>query len=124
MWVDILSASLHRRLIECKLPFIRKFPIPSHCSSTKSRQYETSKQADEPSFTIQFLHGSAHPNILYISLIILKFTSNRCNKIKVYMVSFIDYIIMFSESIGTFPGTSLQSFCKWDTNMFCLTGWG
>ena len=32
-------------------------------------------------------------------------------------------IIMFSESISTFPETSLQHFCIWTTNLFCLTGW-
>ena len=31
---------------------------------------------------------------------------------------------MFSESISTFPGPSLQNFRIWNTNLFCLTGWG
>ena len=96
------------------------------CSATESRQYETSKQDGERSIAIQFLNGCTKPNILYIPLIILKFAYNRCNKVKIYEVSFIDYmlIIMFSESISTFPGTSLQNFCIWNTNLFCLTGWG
>ena len=91
------------------------------CSATESRQYETSKQDDERSIAIQFLNGCTKPNILYIPLIILKFTYNRCNKVKIYEVSFIDYmlIIMFSESISTFPGTSLQNFRTWNTNLFC-----
>ena len=100
--------------------------IPSHCFATESRQYKTSKQDDERSITIQFLNGWTKPNILYIPLIILKFTYNGCNKVKIYKVSFIDYmfIIMFSESISTFLGTSLQNFRIWNTNLFCLTGCG
>ena len=62
------------------------------CSATESRQYETSKQDDERSITIQFLNGWTKPNILYIPLIILKFTCNRCSKVKIYEVSFIDYM--------------------------------
>ena len=95
------------------------------CSATESRQYETSKQDDERIIAIQFLNECTKSNILYIPLIILKFTYNRCNKVKIYEVSFIDYmlIIMFCESISTSPGTSLQNSCIWNTNLFCYTGW-
>ena len=74
--------------------------------------------------TIQLLNLWAEPNILYIPLVILKSTYNRCNIIKICKVSFIDYVlsIMFSESISTFPGTSLQNFRIWNINLFYLTG--
>ena len=44
-------------------------------------------------------NGWVKPNILYIPLIILKFTYNRRNKIKTDKLAFIDYMffIMFSE---------------------------
>ena len=91
------------------------------CSATESRQYETSKQDDERSIAIQFLNGRTKPNILHIPLIILKFTYDRCNKVKIYEVSFIDYmlVIMFSESISNLS----RNLCIWNTNLFCLTGW-
>ena len=70
-------------------------------------------------------NGLARPNILYIPLIILKFSCNRCNKVKIYKVAFIDYmfIIMFRGGIHTFTGTYLQNLCAWNTNLLCLTGW-
>ena len=125
-----LPVCLHHRSMECKLVFIRKYSVnlefQSHCSATESRQYETSKQDDKRSTIIQFLNGWTKPNILYIPSIILKFTYNRCNKVKIYEVSFVDYmlIIVFGESISTFPGTSVQNFRIWNTNLFCLTRWG
>ena len=54
------------------------------CSATESRQYETSKQDDERSIAIQFLNGCTKPKLLHIPLIILKFTYNKCNKVKIY----------------------------------------
>ena len=68
----------------------------------------------------------ARTNILRIPLIIVKFTYHRCTKFKIYNLTFIDYIfiLMFNEGISTFPGTSLQNFCSWYTNLFSVTGWG
>ena len=82
------------------------------CSATESRQYEASKQDEERSIAIQFLNGWIKPNILYIPLVILKFTCSRGNKVKIYKVSFIDYmlIIVFTESTSTSPRTCLQHF--------------
>ena len=125
-WVVTLPVSLHHRSMECKLPFIPLIWSSISCSATENRQYETSKQDGERSITIQVLNGWTKPNILYIPLIILKFTYNRCDKVKIYKVSFIDYIFIIEsrESIFTFPGTSLQKIRIWNTNLFWLTGWG
>ena len=124
--VGTLPVSLHHRSMKCKLPFIPLIWNSVSYSATDSRQYETSKQDGERRITIQFLNGWDKPNILCIPLIILKFTYNRCAKVKIYKVSFTDYILIieFSESICTFPGTSLQKIGIWTTNLLWLTGWG
>ena len=125
-WVG-MPVSLYRRSMECKLPFICKYSVnlEFHLTALLWRAGNMRLQSKMTSIgiTIQFLNGWTKPNILYIPLIILKFTYNRCNKVKIYKVSFIDYmlIIMFSESISTFPGTSLRNFRIWNTNLFCLT---
>ena len=63
----------------------------------ESKQYEFSDQDDECSIIIQFLNGWTKSNILYIPLIILKFTYNRCNKVKIYRCP--SLIICLSECL-------------------------
>ena len=106
-WAHCLSPCITGQWNANYNSYVRIWNSISHCFATESRQYETSKQDDERSITIQFLNGCAKPNILYIPLIMLRLTYNRCNKVKIYQVFFIDYmlIIMFSETIGTFAGT-------------------
>ena len=37
-------------------------------------------------------NGWTEPYMLYIPLVILKFTHNRCNKVKIFKLALIDYM--------------------------------
>ena len=102
---------------------IGQFWIPSHCSATESRQYETLKQDDERSVTyipVPIMDGPDQRYCIFryssLNSLTIGVTKSKSTRSLLFM-----FIIMVSESISTFPGT--QNFRIWNTNLFCLTGW-
>ena len=82
-WAYSLSSCIRDQSNENYPPYVSICLIWNSISLLcyEEQKFKTSKEDDERSITIQFLNGWAKPNILYIPLITLKFTYNRCNKV-------------------------------------------
>ena len=122
-WVGTFPFSLHDRSMECKLPFVPKclVNLGFHLRLTKwdfkirSRAccYHSVPMMDGPDLICCIFHYSS------LNLLTIGATKSKSSRSSLLIICF---ITMFSESISTFPATSLQSFCVWDTNLLCLIG--
>ena len=99
-WVVTLTVCLHHISTECKSPFIPMYSVNMgfHLSALLRRAGIVRLKSKLTSAVLpaSSYNGWVRPNILYILLIILKFTYNRCNKVKIYKGVFIDYIFIIN----------------------------
>ena len=95
-----LTVCLHHISTECKSPFIPMYSVNMgfHLSALLRRAGIVRLKSKLTSAVLpaSSYNGWVRPNILYILLIILKFTYNRCNKVKIYKGVFIDYIFIIN----------------------------